>query len=120
MHVERIRRAMERTGDHFLSSVFTEAERSYCKRFSDPCPHLAARFAAKESVMKCMGSFIRPLEIEITNEACGRPAVLLHGSAGQIARSKGIQRIMISLSHSGGLAIAQAVALSDATRSPSP
>ncbi len=120
VEIRRVRKAWERTGDHFLERVFTPRELDYCRRFSDPWPHLAARFAAKESVIKAFGSSVEPLEIEIVRDSKGPPRVVLHGSAELAMKDMGIMEIKLSISHSGGLASAQAIALGGNLISHSP
>ena len=109
--IERLRRAWERTGERFLWKVFTQEELAYCRAFHDPWPHLAARFAAKESVMKALGFYVNPLEIEILRRGTGAPRVALRGSARSRAHKRGVGELKVSLSHAGGLAIAQAIAI---------
>jgi len=108
--VDRLRSAFNRGGERFLARVFTERELEYCRRFPDPFPHLAARFAAKESVIKALGIACDPLEIEI-ERADGGPRVVLHGRAKARATEMGIWEVHISLSHTGGVAAAVALAV---------
>jgi holo-[acyl-carrier protein] synthase len=111
VEVSRIRRAGERTGEAFLRRVFTPGERSYCNGFPDPWPHLASRFSAKESVIKALGFTADPLEIEVIRPGSGPPGVLLHGAARRVATERGILDLRISMSHSGNIAVATALAL---------
>ena len=110
MHVERVKQAWRRTGEHFLERVFTPEELRFCRSFADPWPHLAARFAGKESVIKAIGVPLDPLDVEIVREG-QRPGVLLKGMAAQRASEMGIRGVKISISHTHELAIAHAVAL---------
>jgi holo-[acyl-carrier protein] synthase len=113
--VERIARL---ASEHHarLGSVFTPAELDYCagKRRRDE--HLAARFAAKEAVLKAVGTGLRRRmqwsDVEIVRDPSGRPGVRLHGEVAEEARRRGIANIEVSLSHSAGLAIAEAIAVS--------
>ncbi|NGX62394.1 MAG: Holo-[acyl-carrier-protein] synthase, partial [Chlamydiae bacterium] len=81
IEVSRIRIALERHGDRFLERIFTEKERAYSKRASDPIPHLAGRFAAKEAIVKALGTGIGKevswQEVEILNDPLGKPEVYL-------------------------------------------
>ena len=93
--------------------VFTARELAYCDRRGRTGEHLAGRWAAKEAVLKSLGTGMGPrmewTDIEIVNDLGGRPRVRLHGEAEAVARSLGMHQIDISLSHTGGLAMAQAV-----------
>ena len=111
VEIGRLRRGWERTGERFLRKVFTQEELSYCRSFHDPWPHLAARFAAKESVMKALGFHADPLDIEILRRGTGAPRVALRGSARSRAHKRGVGELKVSLSHTSRLAIAQAVAV---------
>ena len=98
-----------------LATVLTERELDYCHSRPQPPEHLAARFAAKEAVLKAFGTGlakgIRWTDVEILNERGGRPTVLLHGAAKALAEARGLCRLDVSLSHTGQIALAQAVAL---------
>jgi holo-[acyl-carrier protein] synthase len=92
------------------AALFTEREQAYCR---DRAERLAARFAAKEAVLKAFGTGvahgIRWTDVEVVNEPGGRPAIELHGAAGELARRRGLDQIDVSLTHSGGLAAAHAL-----------
>lgn len=94
-------------------TVFTPRELAYCDRRRRVGEHLAARWAAKEAVLKSLGTGMGPrmewTDIEIVNDRRGRPGVRLYGEVADVARSLGVHQIDISLSHSGGLAVAHAV-----------
>jgi holo-[acyl-carrier protein] synthase len=112
--VERVARlASEHSAS--LDTVFTPAELEYCagKRRRDE--HLAARFAAKEAVLKAVGTGLRArmhwTDVEIVRAPSGQPGVRLHGEVAECARRRGIGNIEVSLSHSAGLAVAEAVAV---------
>jgi holo-[acyl-carrier protein] synthase len=88
----------------FYHSIFTESELTYCMKYSDPYPHIAGMFAAKESIIKCLSS--RPLkmiDIEITHDQHGKPIALVH------FRKKKAIKARISISHTSSLAIAMAI-----------
>ena len=110
MEVSRIRKAWERTGEAFLKRVFTPDELAYCRQFPDPWPHLGSRFAAKESVIKALGLAVDPIDVEIRRDD-GPPWVLLRGSAKRGAEEAGVVQVLISMSHTGDIAVAQAIAL---------
>lgn len=110
----RIKKAVERHGERFLSHVFTAGEIEYCSSFSDPYLSYAARFAAKEAVMKTLGAGIGKIsftEIEVAPEEDGRPLVILRGKAKMIAEQLGVTSLDISLTHVRGMCAASAVAL---------
>jgi holo-[acyl-carrier protein] synthase len=113
--VQRIRRMLQDHGDHFLHRTYTEAEVAYAGRRKKGFEEtLAGRFAAKEAVMKALGTGWRDgvefAGIEILNEPSGKPYVVLHGTTAEKARSLGITTWHISITHTEELAIASAVA----------
>ena len=100
-----------------LDDVFTSEELAYCRRRGSSNEHLAARFAAKEAVLKAFGTGIgrrmRWTDVEIVKERSGRPSVRLHGEVAAWARRRGLADVDVSLSHSAGLAVAHAVSVWD-------
>ncbi|MFZ0565868.1 MAG: holo-ACP synthase [Chlamydiales bacterium] len=84
IEIGRIQKALDRHGDRFLEHLFTPKEQAYCRRFSNPVPHLAGRFAGKEAILKAIGTGLQRhigwKEIEIINDANGKPEVYLSGS----------------------------------------
>ena len=120
--IARVRTALTRTPT-LLERLFTERERGSCVtrcgdlRFGG----LAARFAAKEAVAKAMGTGIRGFgfrDIEVLTDANGRPSIQLHAGAADAARAAGIGEILVSLSTSTDLAVANAVAESERVMPP--
>jgi holo-[acyl-carrier protein] synthase len=109
--VKRIRAALEspRTGERFRARVFTPEEVAYCSQRRSGHESFAARFAAKEAVMKALGHAYGWREIEVTRTD-GPPGIRLHGRAREQAAALGIRRISLSLSHTGALAIAHVIA----------
>lgn len=81
IEVERIKNAILRHGSRFLETLFSEKERAYCDRFSHPSPHYAGRFAAKEAILKALGTGLQEgiswQDIEILNTPLGAPEVHL-------------------------------------------
>ena len=115
VEVSRIDQAIARWGEAFVSRIFTAAENERARHPRVRSMRLAARFAAKEAVMKALGLGWRTMawrEIEIVNDSLGKPMVTLHGSARQAAERQGISNVHISLSHTHDLAFASAVATS--------
>lgn len=117
IEVERIRRALASptTGERFRQRVFTPKEQAAVAGRRHPEQGLAARFAAKEAVMKALGRFCDWRQIEILREE-GAPEVQLHGTAKALAASQGVTKIHLSLSHTRELATAFVV-LEDASGS---
>jgi len=116
IEIDRVAGIVERWGDRFLSRVFTPREIGYARKKGEGsfAASLAARFAAKEAVLKALGTGLRNcrwLEIEIDSEfGSGRPKVILSGEAKKIAGLKGIGCVYVSLSHCHDYAVAFAVA----------
>ena len=112
----RIRKLVDDHGQHFLDRVFTPAEQRYCarnpKRYYE---HLAGRFAAKEAVLKVLGTGWRGgiawTDVEIINEPTGQPKMTLTGECERIARDLGISRWHVSISHIETHATASAIGL---------
>lgn len=113
IEVERVAAAVERQGEAFLSRVFTPAERTYCEQAPKVrAQRLAARWAAKEALLKALGTGLREVklqEIEVLHDDLGAPHLTLHGAAAQVAERQGVQRIHVSLTHTENYAAAQVV-----------
>jgi holo-[acyl-carrier protein] synthase len=103
----------------FLDRVYTPAEQEYCINCKTPVVRLAGRFAAKEAVLKALGTGWRGgiefRDIETLPDPLGKPLVTLHHRTADLARTLGIDRILISISHAGDYAVASAIAVSNAT-----
>lgn len=112
--VARIANLIRESGNEFLTKWFTAAEIEYCNRKAVPSRHFAARFAAKEAVVKILPShWQQPLpwrSIEIVHDGHGAPAVQLSGFALEVAQRAGIGDIRVSLSHCDEYATAIAIA----------
>ncbi len=113
VQLSRIRDLLDRNGPRFLARVLTEGERAYCARLVDPVPSIASRFAAKEAVLKALGTGwsqgIRWQDVEVIRGEYGPPSIALHGAADEIARKAGVGQVHISLTHDSGAAVAVAV-----------
>ena len=110
IEVERIARAINRHGDRFFYRFYTDRELAYC---GGHIRALAARFAAKEAVAKCLGTGVgdvRWLDIEIVNGARGEPVLVFHGAALLVVEGLGLQEWSLSLSHTREHAVAIVVA----------
>jgi holo-[acyl-carrier protein] synthase len=96
-------------------TLFTARELRYCDGKRRRYEHLAARFAAKEAVLKAFGTGIsqrmRWTDVEVVNERSGRPRVRLDGAVASFAERHGLRQLDVSLSHTEDLAVAHAVAV---------
>ena len=109
--VERINRAMKRT-QGFEERAFTALERDYCLGKARPSEYFAARFAAKEAVMKALGKGLAGVglqDIEIVSDGESRPEARLTGKALERLRQMGAKRVHLSISHEREFAVAFAV-----------
>ena len=117
----RIAAMLERHGERFLERCFTPAERAYAyesrKRRDE---RLAARFAAKEAVLKALGTGWRDgiawTDVEVVREPSGQPAVRLSGRAREIADAMGVGGWLLSLTHTDRHAMASAIAIGPSER----
>ncbi|MBA7699142.1 Holo-[acyl-carrier-protein] synthase [subsurface metagenome] len=111
----RIEAMIERHGERFVQRIFTAAEQAYAESNKNKIEKLAGRFAAKEAILKLMGTGWRGkiawTDIEIINNSSGQPEVTLDGEVEKIADKLGIKHISISITHTANFAIASAVAL---------
>ena len=111
----RIEEMVEKHGDRFLDRIFTEKEQAYAESNKNHTEKLAGRFAAKEAILKLMGTGWRGkiawTDIEIINNIAGRPEVKLYGEVQKIADKLGVKQISVSITHTANFAIASAVAL---------
>lgn len=113
IEIARVKAVLAKHPKRFLARVYTREEVAFCR---GRVPELAARFAAKEAVMKALGTGARGLawrEIEILPNQRGKPLVYLHGQAQARAKAIGLRGVDISLTHSHELAIAAVVGAAD-------
>ena len=115
IEVVRIAQMIERHGEHFLHRVYTDDEILYCQRRKESYQHFAGRWAAKEAVMKTLGTgWTRGVswqDIEVCSKKSGQPVICLHGSAGELAEQMGIDEMLITISHCRAYATATAIAI---------
>jgi holo-[acyl-carrier protein] synthase len=115
VETKRIADSIERFGDRFLHRIFLEGELTYSNKMKFPHLHLAARFAAKEAISKAFGTGIGHQmgwrDLEIIREPSGAPRVQLHGKAEAYAKSRGVQAVHVSLSHTAEYGAASAVVI---------
>lgn len=113
VEVERIGRMIEQHGDSFVQRIFTTAEADYCRQRKHSSEPFAGRWAAKEAVMKVLGTgFVQGThfqEIEVVSEPSGRPRIQLHGSTAEVAKQLGIDEVLITISHCREYATATAI-----------
>lgn len=111
----RIESMVKRHGKKFLDRVFTNTEQAYAESNKNRMEKLAGRFAAKEAIMKLVGTGWRGkiswTDIEVVNNNLGQPEVTLTGQLKKEAQKLGIQHISLSITHTANFAIASAVAL---------
>ena len=96
--LDRVRQALQKNGEAFALRICTPDEWAYCRKHADPVPRLAARFAAKEAVVR--------------NDA-GAPSILLHGTAGVTAREQGVTGWFLTMTHSRLSAAAAVIAVAE-------
>jgi holo-[acyl-carrier protein] synthase len=110
VRISRVAVLTEKYGDRFTGRVFTAAELAECSHRPES---LAARWAAKEAVVKALGTGFGPVsfrEIELLRECTGRPELRLNGKAHALAEARGLNSWSVSVAHDGGYAIAFVVA----------
>ncbi|MCA1692357.1 MAG: holo-ACP synthase [Acidimicrobiales bacterium] len=113
VEVERFRGLLERQ-PRIAGRLFTPLELAYGKRWRDPAPRLAARFAAKEAVMKALGVGLGAFafhDVEVVSLPSGAPTLVLRRQAEALSRRLGVEEWQLSLTHTQALAQAVAVAL---------
>ncbi len=111
----RIGKMIEQHGELFLRRVYTEREIRYCQARKHAIEHFAGRWAAKEAILKAMGTGrsrgIAWTHVEVRNGQDGRPRVMVCGAAREIARGQGIGEILVSISDCRTYATAYALAM---------
>ncbi len=113
----RIEEMIERHGSHFLDRIFTQTEQQQASEMKNRIERLAGRFAAKEAILKMLGTGWRGkiawTDIEILNSPTGQPQVTLSGEVKKIALKLGVGEISLSITHTANFVIASVVALSN-------
>lgn len=116
--VAEIQRLADLPGGHFLARCFTAGELADAGQGANRADRLAGRFAAKEAVLKALGTGqgngIAWTDVEIRTSETGAPKVVLHNMAAQAAEGLGITAWLVSTSHAGGYAVANVIALNAA------
>lgn len=114
VEIKRIKRSAVKYGQRFLQRLFTPAEIALCQARKEPWGCFAARFAAKEAVLKALGTGLagcRWTDVEVLPGPGRAPQVYLSGGALNRALSLGVERVLLSISHDRGRAVAFAVAV---------
>jgi len=110
VEISRMEDSLTQFGDRFLEKIFLPAEIAYARAQARPAVHLAARFAAKEAAAKAFGTGIGEslpwLGLEVGRHANGEPFLRFHSTAADLARTRGVTRALVSLSHTQTLASA--------------
>ncbi|MCH2201737.1 MAG: holo-ACP synthase [Fuerstiella sp.] len=113
VEIERIRGMLDRHGDTFLQRCFTSAEIEFARKYKDPAVRFAGRWAAKEAVVKVLGTgFVRGItfhDVEVLPLHTGQPSIELSGQAAEHAAMQQIETILISISHAQLYATATAI-----------
>jgi holo-[acyl-carrier protein] synthase len=113
VRVERFRRFLAEDKEALLKRLFTAGEQAYALGKSDPAPHLAARFAAKEAGMKAFGLGWRDglswHDFAVVRDALGRPDLVLAGRAAELGGARGVTAVHLSYSHDGDYAVATVI-----------
>jgi holo-[acyl-carrier protein] synthase len=113
VEIDRFRLAMARRAK-LGERLFSDDERAYAERHRDPAPRLAARFAAKEAVMKALGvglGAFKLRDVEVARHKSGAPELVLRGKATALADRRGVTGWHLSLTHTDSMAMAVAIAL---------
>ena len=111
----RLAKMLSHHGDRLLHRVFTEHEQAYCQQHKERIQHLAGRFAAKEAVLKALGTGMRGqmkwTDVQIANDDLGKPEIVLSGESAAVAERMGVTQVLVSISHTRLHAVASAIAL---------
>ncbi len=115
--ISRITRLLAEHPERFVERVYTAREQAYASGKKRRDEHLAARFAAKEAVLKALGTGwgggIAWTDVEVVSLPSGAPTIELHGLAAQHAARAGITSWLVSLTHAGDSAAASVIAVGD-------
>ena len=111
----RLEQMLDKHGEHFLDRVFTAREQADASKFKNRIEKLAGRFAAKEAVMKLIGTGWRDgvawADIEVVNNPLGQPVVNLSGKVKEQVKALGLGPVTLSITHTANFAMASAIAL---------
>lgn len=114
---QRIRDIVARHEERFIERVLTPAEAAYVRRYRDPIPSIAGRFAAKEAIVKVLGTGLRGTmawqDMEILNDGNGQPHATLSDECQRVAQARGITRVLLSITHTSNYGAAVAIGVAD-------
>jgi len=110
--ISRMQRAFDAHPERLEARLFTDGERAYCRARAQAAQHFAARFAAKEALLKALKvpEGLRWHELEVINDGDGAPSFRLSGHAAAAAAERGVRRVHLSISHADDAAMAFVVA----------
>ena len=109
--IKKIAKSAE--SEAFQRKVFTPAELRSCEEVKNSAECFAGKFSAKEALMKALDSGIRQevwfTQIEVLNDRTGKPYIIVSGEAERLLQQSGAQQVHVSISHSGGMAVAMVI-----------
>jgi holo-[acyl-carrier protein] synthase len=113
----RIARMIERHGELFIDRVYTPSEIAYCQKRRQSTQHFTGRWAAKEAILKAIGTGWRRgiswRDMEIRNDSSGKPVVAIRGGVQEVVEQLGVREILVSISHCHTHATAVAIAVGE-------
>ena len=113
----RIARMIERHGELFIDRVYTPEEIKYCQSRKQATQHYTGRWAAKEAILKAIGTGWRRgiswRDMEVRNDPSGKPVVAVRGGVKEVIERLGISEIHVTISHCRSHATATAVAVGE-------
>ncbi len=119
VEISRMKSILEKTPS-FARRVFTEEECVYCDSTSRPAAHYASRFASREAVLKALGTGfsqgVGRKDVSVTRDKLGKPKAILSGRALEIAHDLGVIEVALSITLTGDLAVANAIAITEDAR----
>ncbi len=111
--ISRFERFVRENNEALFQRLFTPGETAYCTARKRSAQHFALRFAAQEAFLKALGTGLRDglswRDMEVVNDAAGKPELRLTGRAAELFRQNGLVRSFVSLSHDGNFAVASVV-----------
>lgn len=122
LEISRMERVLARS-PRFAEKVFTDEERAYCDAAARPAEHYAARWAAREAVVKALGTGfsggVGLRDVSVGRDESGRPRAILSGRVAELVAERGVREVALSISHTHDVAVANAILVTDDVR-PAP